>query len=315
MANVSCYGGNNGSITTSVTGGTPAYSYAWTPSCGSVVTLTGKTAGTYNVTVTDAHGCTASGSYTITQPAALSCSISATAGSGAYTGGVATTIYLGYGAQTVTLNATATGGTGFTYLWSSASGTGNLSSTHIQNPVFTATLPGHYTYVVTITNSNGCTTTCSVSICVIDAVDHAHSGHILLCHGYACTPSTLSLTPAQVATHLPSHCPSDHLGSVGSTCGAGGRESGEEETPVVITELTVNAFPNPFTNEVHVKITSNLTDNADVVLYDVTGRIMETKAAQAVDAEIILGQNLTSGIYIIEVKQGDASKKIKVVRY
>jgi len=316
VTNVTCYGGDNGKITTTVTGGTPAYSYLWSPGSATTSSLSGKAAGTYGVTITDAHGCVASGSYTVTQPAALTCAITATPGTTVYTGGVPTNIYLGYGPQTVTLAATATGGSGFTYLWSSASGTSNLSNVHISNPVFTATLAGHFTYVVTITNSDGCTTTCTVSICVIDAVDHSHSGHVLLCHAYECTPVTLSLTPAQVLTHLPSHCPSDHLGPIGSTCSTSGRESGEDdEKAVVINELTVNAFPNPFNSEVNVKVQSNLMDNVDVVVYDVTGRVMEAKPGQSVESNIIIGQKLVPGIYIIEVRQGDEVKKVKVVKY
>jgi len=66
---------------------------------------------------------------------------------------------------------------------------------------------------------------------------------------------------------------------------------------------------------VHVKIQSNLMDNVDVTMYDVTGRVMELRTAQPVESEIILGRNLTPGIYIIEVKQGENAKEVKVVKY
>ncbi|WP_284653831.1 HYR-like domain-containing protein, partial [Flavobacterium terrisoli] len=54
--NVSCGGGNTGSIDLSVTGGTGAYTYSWTNGATSQ-DLTGLAAGTYTVTVTDANGC------------------------------------------------------------------------------------------------------------------------------------------------------------------------------------------------------------------------------------------------------------------
>ena len=71
--NVSCYGKQNGTINITVSGGTPSYTYFWTSSdgLGHVVDAedqTGLTAGTYSVEVTDHNGCTANGSYTITQP-------------------------------------------------------------------------------------------------------------------------------------------------------------------------------------------------------------------------------------------------------
>lgn len=56
VGNVKCSGGNDGFINLSVAGGTAPYSYNWdnTPD---VEDPSGLTAGTYNVTVTDANGC------------------------------------------------------------------------------------------------------------------------------------------------------------------------------------------------------------------------------------------------------------------
>jgi len=71
QVNVSCNGSANGSATVAVTGGTGAYTYTWAPSGGTAPTAIGLTAGTYTVTVTDANGCSATQSVTITQPEAI----------------------------------------------------------------------------------------------------------------------------------------------------------------------------------------------------------------------------------------------------
>jgi hypothetical protein len=52
--------GNDGTATASVSGGTAPYSYLWTPSGQTGATATGLSAGTYNLDVTDANGCTES---------------------------------------------------------------------------------------------------------------------------------------------------------------------------------------------------------------------------------------------------------------
>jgi gliding motility-associated-like protein len=65
--NILCKGGNNGSIDLTVTGGVTPYSYSWS---NSIVTQdqAGLEAGTYSVTVTDAHNCVATNQITLTEP-------------------------------------------------------------------------------------------------------------------------------------------------------------------------------------------------------------------------------------------------------
>jgi hypothetical protein len=66
--NVSCYGYSDGSATVTAGGGTPGYTYNWSPSGGTAATATGLIAGTYTVTVTDANACTVTATVVITQP-------------------------------------------------------------------------------------------------------------------------------------------------------------------------------------------------------------------------------------------------------
>lgn len=77
--NISCAGGLDGSIDLTVTGGAAPYIYAWTGPNGYTANtqdITGISAGTYTVTVTDAKGCTASTQRTLVEPPALGISFS-----------------------------------------------------------------------------------------------------------------------------------------------------------------------------------------------------------------------------------------------
>jgi hypothetical protein len=56
VANVKCNGFSDGSVTVTVTGGTPEYTYLWSDG-QTTATATGLNAGTYTVTVTDNFGC------------------------------------------------------------------------------------------------------------------------------------------------------------------------------------------------------------------------------------------------------------------
>lgn len=63
-----CYGGAEGVITLNVLGGTSPYFYRWNDGV-TTKNRTGLAAGDYTLTVTDAHSCTVSEDYTISEPA------------------------------------------------------------------------------------------------------------------------------------------------------------------------------------------------------------------------------------------------------
>jgi gliding motility-associated-like protein len=71
---VLCNGGNTGAATVSVSGGTPAYTYNWSPGDppgDGTPSATGLTAGAWTCQVIDANGCISSQSFTINEPDAL----------------------------------------------------------------------------------------------------------------------------------------------------------------------------------------------------------------------------------------------------
>ncbi|MET4075417.1 SprB repeat-containing protein [Hymenobacter sp. UYCo722] len=139
LTSPSCCNASTGGIDLTVSGGTAPYSYLW--SNGAVTQdLSGIAAGTYSVTVTDARGCTASTSATLTQPTALRAGTSSTSATCASSNGTAT--------------ASASGGTApYSYRWSPGGQT-----------TATATGLGAGTYTVTITDARGCTAMSSTSV-------------------------------------------------------------------------------------------------------------------------------------------------------
>ncbi|MDX2249613.1 MAG: T9SS type A sorting domain-containing protein [Bacteroidia bacterium] len=135
---VSCFGGSDGAISINVSGGSPAYSFAW--SNGSTnEDLTGIPAGTYTVTITDASGCNATYSTTITEPA----EIIATA--------VARDVFIANDGE---IDLTVNGGTSpYSFLWDNGAGTG-------EDPDSLAA----GTYTVVITDAKGCKDTLTVVV-------------------------------------------------------------------------------------------------------------------------------------------------------
>ncbi|HRP82358.1 MAG TPA: hypothetical protein PLY76_10690, partial [Flavobacteriales bacterium] len=130
VANVSCNGANNGSITASSTGVAP-FSYSWSNGA-STATINNLAPGQYTVQVTDANGCQDSETFTVTQPAAL--------------GGSVQTVNATCNNSNGSATANITGGTSpYTYVWSSG-GTGSTENNLAAG-----------TYGVDVTDAHGCT--------------------------------------------------------------------------------------------------------------------------------------------------------------
>lgn len=65
---ISCYGGNEGSIVATPSGGNPAYQYQWSFNATDTSSISNIPAGTYQLTVTDANNCSVTTSVMIEQP-------------------------------------------------------------------------------------------------------------------------------------------------------------------------------------------------------------------------------------------------------
>lgn len=75
LDNVNCFGGNDGKINMSVTGGTGTYGYQWSTN-DNTEDLFSISAGQYVVTITDGSGCVARDTFNLTEPALLEVNIS-----------------------------------------------------------------------------------------------------------------------------------------------------------------------------------------------------------------------------------------------
>jgi hypothetical protein len=73
---IACNGGNTGSATVTVSGGSAPYTYSWAPGGETTLKISSLSAGTYTVTVTDATSLKDTAAVTIIQPYPMGVSIS-----------------------------------------------------------------------------------------------------------------------------------------------------------------------------------------------------------------------------------------------
>ena len=156
VVNVLCNGEATGGITITATGGTPSSApnpYTWNLMPGNIQNNTGVFTGllatTYTITATDANGCTATSSVTITQPPAI-----------VFTQATGSIIDC-FGQPTGTINSNATGGTGLISF-----GIAPNTFPAAQFPLGTGNYIGLYAgvYTITATDAVGCTRTTAIIV-------------------------------------------------------------------------------------------------------------------------------------------------------
>lgn len=137
LSSPTCFGGTNGNIVLNTSGGTEPYTYLWND--GSTQSaINNVPAGSYYVTITDAHGNTIQGDIIVTEPAPIQISSSINQMTNVFT-------------KNGSINVTVTGGTpNYTYLWETNNGTAVQSASEDQTNL------GIGKYSLIVSDINGC---------------------------------------------------------------------------------------------------------------------------------------------------------------
>ncbi|MEO7305969.1 MAG: T9SS type A sorting domain-containing protein [Ferruginibacter sp.] len=295
------------------------------------------------------------------------------------------TLYFGYpGDQTATVSAKATGGTvPYTIsitmnrplncnvitssgdeLWTASGGTSvnntcPASGAGLFPPVSTGTgiasgvnysvnvtLMQDAIFTATITDANGCVSTCTTSIHAEDVrcfAGNSSNTKISICHQTG-NPSNPCISMCVVESALASHLAhGDYVGNCTPDCLAPvsvmatpieekKATSEEKNTPVeqkgtvvekkqtVVEEklllpdmFQVKVLNNPTENQFSIQVISANNEKVFITVYDVMGRIV--KNIERRDRQLILfGEELKTGNYMAVVRQGNKTETVKLVK-
>ena len=204
-----------------------------------------------------------------------------------------------------------------------------LSSTTSGAPVFTPTAAGSYTFTVVTTNVYGCTTSCSITICVTDIrVPGSNGKKVYVCHvppGNAGNAHTLSISVNAVPAHLGNHA-GDRLGSCEQPpCSSGyvenaitqtSTQSVTKEVKVISTEeeFSVKVSPNPSTTYFTLKLESKYQTPVNMRVMDARGRVIDARSKIGSNSTIQVGHSYSSGTYFAEMIQGTKRKVVQLIK-
>jgi hypothetical protein len=327
--NISCFGAQDGAIALAPAGGSncQGYAYSWSGPGGftsSASNLSGLSAGTYNVSIMDANGCTASASITLTQPTR----VTAEAGNNVL-------VYWGYTQQynCTTLSGSYSGGTpGYTRTWSTASGVIASGNTATVCPTTSTT------YYFTVVDANGCTARDSVRVCVLDlsCTDRTNNGvggtgqsgngvnngqgggqgltHIAICHIPPGNPSRAQTKCIPVGAIPNMLAQGSYLGGCGVAanyvCNFGSNSRMANPAGDAKSDLQVQAFPNPTTGQLSVQLSCTECGNAgkfNIKVVNLVGQELKTSSIAMANGQGMTEFDLSGyahGFYFIVVENG-----------
>ncbi|WP_139958059.1 FG-GAP-like repeat-containing protein [Flavicella sediminum] len=219
------------------------------------------------------------------------------------------TVFIGYGPSEIELVTNANGGSGFTYSWTANSGE---SIDNVANPTIKPTANTIYTVVVT--NSNGCSATTSIEVCVIDARSYDKKGNIqkgkvTICHHTSSSKNKfvmINVSTNAVAKHIENH--GDTLGDCEATCitvtptitSSPNSFKTTENNTAASPEVIV--YPNPAKNNVSISLNTGENVPGTIQIYEFSGKMIYSKVIQDVNkGQNVSIKNLKKGTYLAKV--------------
>ena len=228
-------------------------------------------------------------------------------------------------------------------LWTAASGTSvnnvcPVSGPGLLPPVSTGTVAvsgGFYsvnvtlmqdaTFTATVTDANGCVSTCTTFIHAEDVrcfAGNSGGAKISICHqtGNPNNPCTnMCVTESSLASHLAhgdfvGNCTPNCVAPTIQTRGAIVEADAIVETaPVSPGIFRVKVIPNPTDNYFTLDVESGSNEKIVVIVYDVLGR--KVKHIENSDGQLIrFGEDLKVGVYMAIVRQGNNTRTVKLVK-
>jgi hypothetical protein len=352
QTNVTCNGANDGTATITASGGTGALSYDWSPgnpSGDGTVSVIGLSPQTWTCIITDANMCTQTQTVSITEPTAVTTSVTSQTDPTCNSG------------NDGSADVAVTGGIGaYTYLWSPSGGIGSTE---------TGLTAGTYSCVVT--DGNGCSATQTVILSEPAAI--ASSQTVILCAGQTLTvgASTYTVTgiynetlPAlngcdsTVTTDLTINNAIDVTTTVaGNTVSSNENgatyqwidclngnapvagETNQSYTPVVSGDYAVivtvgacsdtsactnvitgiesnenvafNVYPNPTSGNVTIQL-NNTTSDAQIEVFDAIGQLVASEKPLSNTVTISLPDDV--GIYLVRVTVNGVTSTQKLIK-
>lgn len=293
---ITCHGVCDGSITTTVTGGTAPYSYSWSNNASSA-DIGNLCAGTYTQTVSDNANCSIVNTFIVNDVPALQVSVTIVDSVTCY-------------GNTADVSAAVTGGTSpYSYNWSNTSANNSTS-------LFAGT------YAITVTDSNNCTVSqtgtitqpdsLSISLTNVTNDDGTGNGAIDISVTGGTAPYSFAWSNSSNTEDVSALSAGVYSVSVTDVNGCNktlGNISIVNTGVGNILADVLQIYPNPFTSS----ITVNSLQRAVMFVYTLDGILLKTARVSEGVSRIETGE-LAKGFYILQVQGEQLNFRLRLLK-
>ena len=294
-----CFNGTDGQVQTNVSGSTPGYTYLW--SNGDTTSgISNLAAGAYVLTITDAVGCTYAIAYNMINPAQI------------VGNGVVTPLQCN-GNQSGGIDLTPANGTPvYSYTWSNSSVLEDLSNVSAG------------TYSVTIVDANGCTVTetynvtepaaVSASAVITNATTQPTPGAINLTPAGGVSPYTYAWSNNATTEDLSNLVAGNYIVTVTDANGCTYSQTFFVDLVVGTAQplaAQVRAWPNPFDQSLQIDVQGIGSEPVHATIQDLAGRVLWQQTLLQ-DGQRAISLDAPAGIYLLQLRQGDARTTVKL---
>ena len=210
------------------------------------------------------------------------------------------TIYLGYGLQSLTLTAAATGGGGsYTYDWGAYGSTQAI----VASPLTTTG------YTVTVTDGSGCTANADITINVVDVRCGPNGNKVLVCYK-GC--KTICVPKSSVCKLLEA---GNTLGSCSSAAMSNtALSSVVSNNSVQDAKTLLKVYPNPAKTQINIDLQGKASATGELRIIDFSGKAVMNISYTGQSMKTIDVSRLNNGIYTLQfITSGKIEANTKIL--
>ncbi|MFY7810834.1 MAG: T9SS type A sorting domain-containing protein, partial [Flavobacterium sp.] len=101
------------------------------------------------------------------------------------------------------------------------------------------------------------------------------------------------------------------VGSWGNSCTISTQTQQVSRNIIQLNTEEIKAYPNPFSNEFTLKLSDE--SEANIQVFDINGKLVHNQLINNT-SEVVLGEDFSLGIYLVNVSQNKETRTFKIIK-